>query len=395
MFASWLQEMNTSLAFTTYQAGRLLVLGVKENGSLGVVERALERSMGLAARGNSLYVSSLFQIWRFDNTPNEEAISNGFDACYTPRMSYVTGDLDVHDMAFDSDGSLVFVNTMFGCLAKPSSKSSFTPVWQPPFLTKLVAEDRCHLNGMASDEKGPAYVTAVSQSDIADGWRDCRTDGGCVIDVRTNEIVGEGFSMPHSPRLYAGKLWLLDSGNGYFGSLDPKNGHFEKLTLCPGYARGLSFIGKYAVIGLSLPRTNNTFAGLRLDETLEQAKTPPRCGYLVVDITTGEIVHWLRIEGKVTELYDVAILPGIRRPALIGFRSDDIRRTISIDPPARLYAAPQLLDEDNKPKTDQCVQQQNAAVFPTPKIEPVLESDINSVKFDRAKTHSELPQKYA
>jgi hypothetical protein len=98
------------------------------------------------------------------------------------------------------------------------------------------------------------YVTAVSASDVTDGWRDRRRDGGVVVDVQTNEIVATGLSMPHSPRVYRGKLWLLNAGTGYFGSIDLASGKFEPLTFRPGFLRGMAFAGDYAIVGLSGPR---------------------------------------------------------------------------------------------------------------------------------------------
>ena len=121
-------------------------------------------------------------------------------------MAYTTGDLDIHDVSVDADGNVVFVNTLFGCLATTSDRHSFTPIWQPKFLTKLAAEDRCHLNGLAMENGRPAYVTCVSRSDVADGLRDRRQDGGCVIYVRNDEVSTNGLSMPHSPRLYRDQL---------------------------------------------------------------------------------------------------------------------------------------------------------------------------------------------
>lgn len=329
-FNSWLHESNVSLAFTTYQAGKLFMLGTKPEGGLGVFERTLDRCMGLAVSGSSLYVSSLYQIWRFENIMAAGGVNDGFDACFSPQMSYVTGDIDVHDMAVGPDGTLTFVNTLFGCLSEPSLTDSFVPVWKPSFLSKLAAEDRCHMNGMAMGQDGPAYVTAVSNSDVADGWRDKRADGGIVIDVSSNEIVVTGLSMPHSPRLHDGKLYLLNSGTGEFGTLDPMTGRFTAIAFCPGYARGLTFVGDHAVIGLSLPRDNKTFQGLPLDAALADKGAEARCGLIVIDLKSGDTVHWLRIDGVVSELFDVATLPQIKNPSLVGFKSDEIRRVIKI-----------------------------------------------------------------
>jgi hypothetical protein len=52
----------------------------------------------------------------------------------------------------------------------------------------------------------------------------------------------------------------------------------------------------------------------------------------VIDLRTGAIVHWLRIEGIIEELYDVVVLPGVTRPTAIGFVTDEIRRVISVAP---------------------------------------------------------------
>jgi len=329
-FSSWLAGAGVSLAFTTYQAGKVFMLGTKPDGQLSVFERTLDRCMGLAAYRDSLYVSSLYQIWRFENIMETGEVRDGFDACYAPQMSYVTGDLDVHDMALDVEGNLTFVNTLFGCLAKPSVEASFIPIWQPPFLSKLAAEDRCHLNGMAMSDKGPEYVTAVSESDVADGWRDKRAESGVVIHVSSGEIFARGLSMPHSPRLKDGKLYILNSGTGKFGTVDTKTGGFTPIAFCPGYARGLTFVRDYAVIGLSLPRDNKTFQDLPLDECLMAKNTEPRCGLIVVDLKTGDTVHWLRLEGVVTELYDVTVLSNIKNPMMVGFKSDEVRRTIKV-----------------------------------------------------------------
>ena len=328
---AWLAEQKLSLAFTTYQIGKLFFLGLKPNGELSVFERSFNRCMGLCTADNGLWMSSLYQVWRFENLFSEGQTQDNFDRLYLPQVGYTTGDLDIHDIAVDAEGKLVFVNTLFSCLATLSDTHSFKPIWQPPFISKLAAEDRCHLNGLAMKDGRPAYVTAVSQSDITDGWRDHRGQGGIVIDVNSNDIIATGLSMPHSPRWYQGKLWLLNSGTGDFGYIDLATGHFQTVAFCPGYMRGLSFHGDFALIGISKPRDNKTFSGLALDDKLKKRQAEPRCGIQVVDLRTGDIVHWLRIEGVVDELYDVVALPGIRRPMALGFKTDEIRRVLSIE----------------------------------------------------------------
>lgn len=331
-FSSWLAEQRVGLAFTTYQTGKLFLIGLQADGRLSVFERTFNRCLGLWCDGQTLWMTSLYQLWRFENALELGQSSNGFDRVYVPQVGYTTGDIDIHDVAVDADGRVVFVNTLFGCLAMPSEQHSFVPLWKPPFLSKLAAEDRCHLNGLALENGRPAYVTCVSQSDVADGWRDRRRDGGCVIDVRTNDVIVSGLSMPHSPRVYRDQLWLLDSGTGHFGRVDRASGRFEPIAFCPGYLRGMSFVGDYAVMGLSQCRENRTFQGLTLDDNLKAHDAEAHCGLCVIDLRTGDLVHWLWLQGIVRELYDVVVLPGVRRPSALGFKTDEIRRTISIGP---------------------------------------------------------------
>lgn len=203
-------------------------------------------------------------------------------------------------------------------------------MWQPPFISRLAAEDRCHLNGLALRDGGPRYATAISQSDVADGWRDHRRQGGCVIDIETNDVMATSLSMPHSPRWHQDRLWLLNSGTGEFGYLNLESGQFEAVTFCPGYLRGLAFAGDFAVVGLSEPRHNQSFQGLPLVDALATKGASPRCGLGVIDLRSGDLVHTLRIEGIIAELYDVPVIPQVRRPMAIGFRNDEIRRVISI-----------------------------------------------------------------
>ncbi len=326
LFTSWLAGQKTSLAFTTYQAGKLFLIGLKSDGSLSVFERTFDRCMGLGVRDRQLWMSSLYQLWRFEDFLDPGEHKDGHDAVFVPVVGHTTGDIDIHDIHAGADGQATFVATRFNCLATLADLGSFRPVWRPPFIDRIAAEDRCHLNGMAIGEDGrPAYATCVGVSNIAEGWREHRRDGGVVVDVASGEVVASGLSMPHSPRLYDGKLWLLQTGTGEFGHIDLATGAFEPLCFLPGFARGVSFIGDYAVIGLSRPRENRTFEGLVLNERLEQAGIAPRCALYVVNLKTGDMEHWLEIRGVVQELYDVATLPGIIRPMALGFRTDEIR----------------------------------------------------------------------
>lgn len=333
MLASWLREQRLSLAFTTYQSGKLFLIGLQRDGALAIFERTFERCMGLCATADAqtLWMSSRYQLWRFENALPEGETANGYDRLYVPQCGYTTGEIDAHDVALDARQRPVFVATLFSCLAEPSESHSLRPVWRPPFISRLAAEDRCHLNGLAMRDGAPAFVTAASTTDTREAWREHRRDGGVIIDVASGEIVARGLSMPHSPRLHRGRLYALNSGAGEFGSVDLSSGKFEPICFCPGYARGLAIAGDFAVIGLSRCREERTFSGLALDDALTMRKAEARCGLLVVDLRIGAVAHTLTIRGVVRELYDVVLLPGVRTPSALGFRTEEIRRTVTLD----------------------------------------------------------------
>jgi uncharacterized protein (TIGR03032 family) len=330
---SWLTQQQISFACTTYQTSRLMFIGSNpETNTISGYWRIFDRAMGLYCTHNRIYLGSKYQLWQLDNVLAAGAQYQGYDRLYIPRIGYTTGDIDIHDIAVDKDNQIIFISTLLNCIATLSDHHSCKPLWKPPFISQYINEDRCHLNGLAMVEGEVKYVTAVSQSDVVDGWRDRRKNGGIVIDIPSNDIIITGLSMPHSPRWYQDKLWLLNSGKGELGYVDLDPGKFNPIAFCPGYLRGLAFWQNWAIVGLSKPRGNDkTFGGLELDELLAKKDAEPRCGMMVIDINTGAIVHWLRFEGIVTELYDVQIIPEAQKPMALGFQTEEIAQLITLD----------------------------------------------------------------
>jgi len=336
-FPAFLASERIAIAVSSYQSGRFYLLGQNVDGGLLVHERIFQKAMGICvADRDTILLATLFQIIKFRNVIDRgHSINNLHDVCYVPREMFTTGELDVHDIGLLKDGRVVFINTLYNCLATTSERHSFRPVWKPPFISRLIKEDRCHLNGLAMAEGVPHYVTAASRSDTVDGWRDRRTNGGIVIDVQSGDIVIDGLSMPHSPRLYRGKLWLLNSGTGEIGWIERgpagKDAEFRVLAFCPGFVRGLAFHGKYAFVGLSKPRYER-FEGLPLDRRLVETDSEPWCGMQIIDLDSGACVNWFRIDGLVTELYDLGVIADVVRPMALGFATDEILNLITHDP---------------------------------------------------------------
>ncbi len=326
----WLATHRISIALTSYQTGQLMLIGALPRGSLSVYQRNFVRAMGLCADAQRIYLSAIAQVWRLDNVLKQGQVANKqFDRLYVPRNAQTTGDLDIHEIAVGEGGSVVFVNTKYSCLATLDPVHSFKPLWRPRFIGNLAPEDRCHLNGLAMRDGRPKFVTAVSRSDVVDGWRERRHEGGVIIDVETNRIVTEDLSMPHSPRLANGKLWVLDSGRGYLCRVDEASGKIERVAFCPGFLRGLSFWRHFALVATSLPR-DSSFRGLELDDNIKARDGEPRCGAFIVDTRNGDILHWIRFDGAVRELFDAAFIPGVRAPMCVGLASPEFRTLITM-----------------------------------------------------------------
>ena len=333
--AALLARLKISIAITSYQSNLLYMLGVLPNGGAHLHQSAMVKPMGLASDGRGgLVLAAGYQIIELANVlQTHERINETFDACFMPRTIHITGELDAHDIGVAADGRPIFVNTRFNCLATVSAKHSFKMLWKPSFISSLVSEDRCHLNGLAMADGKPAYVTAVSRSNTIDGWRDRRESGGIVIDVQTDRIICEGLSMPHSPRLHKGELWILNAGSGELGVVVPPKvssgmGRFQPRVFSPGFLRGLAFHGNLAIVGLSKPRYKR-FEGLALDQRLKDADSEPWCGIQIIDLEKQSCVEWLRIDGNITELFDVQVIPGALCPMTVSPNSPEAASLIT------------------------------------------------------------------
>lgn len=270
-FQALLTQQRVSLLVSTYQAGKLMILRA-DQGKLNVHFRSFKKAMGLAANRTRLAIGTAARIHELYNMPAVSAHlepANRHNACYIPRNSHVTGEIDIHEMGWAGD-ELWFVNTQFSCLCTLEMAYSFFPRWRPPFVSAYAPEDRCHLNGLAIADNQPKYVSALGQSDQAQGWRSHRASGGLLIDIDSNETVAQGLSMPHSPRWYRDRLWVLESGQGSLATVDLASGKLETVAQCPGFTRGIDFAGPLAFIGLSQVRESATFSGLPLTERLEE-----------------------------------------------------------------------------------------------------------------------------
>jgi uncharacterized protein (TIGR03032 family) len=315
-FPAILDQLGASLAVTTYQAGKLVLLR-SDGGLINTHFRAFNKPMGMAVGRGRLAIGTAVDVWEFRNVPAvaaKLAPPGKHDACFLPRSAHVTGDVQIHEMAYVNE-DVLFVNTRFSCLAKHDPDHSFSPVWRPKFISQLTPDDRCHLNGLGLVDGRPRWVTALGETDTAGGWRENKKSGGILIDMESNEIVLRSLSMPHSPRWHAGRLWLLESGTGSLGVVDLSRGSYEPIIRLDGFTRGMDMIGNLAFVGLSQVRETAVFSGIEITERLKD--TERTCGVWVVDVQRGQVVAFLKFEEAVQEIFAVALLPGMRFPDLV------------------------------------------------------------------------------
>jgi uncharacterized protein (TIGR03032 family) len=323
-FRAWLSQLDGCLAITTYQAGKVVLVGW-DGWRVTVLPRTFDKPMGLAVRGDQLALATRHEVILLANAPllAPDFLPDQpgrYDALYLPRAAYYTGDLNIHDLAFGTDG-LCVVNTRYCCLAGLSERYAFEPRWRPPYLSRLAPEDRCHLNGLALVNGRPKYVTALGATDTVGGWREHKATGGIVLDVDSGAVVLRGLAMPHSPRWEHNQLWVLNSGQGELWAVDPVTGKHTVVVGLPGYLRGLCIHRGHALVGLSQIRERHIFGNLPVQERYPRLL----CGVALVDLRDGRTLGMLEFTSGCQELFEVQVLPGVRRPMILNATQEAAR----------------------------------------------------------------------
>ncbi len=322
------RSLRLSLAATTYQAQRLMLFSASNENKMTLLMRVFPRPTGLAVEETRMALACRHFIWIFRTgtdirEPNQPPLPH--DRIYLPRKCHVTGDIEAHQIAW-LNNRLYVINTRFSCLSTLEEDWSFVPGWRPPFISRIVPEDRCHLNGFCHDNHEFRYATALGDTDTEEGWRKNRAKGGVVIDMCSGEIVSRGLSMPHSPVLYSGKLWLLESGTGSLLCVDPRDGTTTSVARFPGFLRGLAFHDRYAFVGTCRAREHKTFGGLPIQEHSDNLI----CGVHVLDIVTGNPIGFIEFTKGVDELFDIRLIVGPKDPHIFGTEDPIIQRILIV-----------------------------------------------------------------
>lgn len=324
-----LQKLSCSLAITTYQAGKLIFISARDENNLVQLPRTFNKPMGIDYRQGTgqLALADRDTVSLFSNAPalaeHYPRSPKTYDSLFLPRVTYHTGAMDIHDLSFGHDG-LYAVNTLFSCLVKIDDRYNYRPIWKPPFVTKLVSEDRCHLNGMAMVNGRPKYATCFNQGNRFQSWRDTVTETGCVVDVETNEILFDDLAMPHSPRVYNNELYVLLSATGELVRLNVETGRKEVITTIQGFVRGMTYYKDHLFIATSKLRQNSsTFAKLDFAEKANEAAIH------VLHLPTKAMVGKISYVNSVDEIYDLLVLPDTMRPNLLSTAIEEHKMAVT------------------------------------------------------------------
>lgn len=331
-----LNKLNCSIALSTYQAGKIVFISPHpDNERLTTLPRTFRKPMGIAIKGDKMAISLKDEVIVFQNSrqlaehyPNKQ---NTYDSLWLPRITYYTGLVDMHDLDFGDDG-IYAVNTSFSCICKLDGNYNFTPIWKPPFIQEVAPGDLCHLNGMVVLNGKPKYVTALGTTTTPQGWRENIVGGGVLMDVEKNEIILNGLSMPHSPKMYNNELYLLMSASGEFIKVNLETKSYETIKKFDGFCRGLSFYKDFAFIGFSKLRKNSsTFAKLSFSDKANFS------GIKIIHMPTNAEVGEIIYETSVDEIYEVTVLENMIRPNILN-TIDDIHK-LSLATPSTTYWA--------------------------------------------------------
>ena len=328
-FPQLLQHLNCSIAISTYQAGKVIFISAKDKETLIQLPRNFDKAMGIAenTKKDKLAIACKDEIIVFRNS-SELAESypnapNKYDSLYVPRNTLHTGEIDIHDLSYGINEEIYAVNTLFSTIVKVDENYNFIPYWKPPFIDKISAEDRCHLNGMAMKNGKPKYITAFNNGNKPRSWKENITESGIIMDVEKNKIILNNLPMPHTPRIINNELYLLLSATGELIKICTNTGTYEVIIQINGFVRGMSQCEDYLFIGLSkLRKQSSTFGKIPYLHNADES------GIVALHLPSKKIIGKVTYLSSVEEIYDIHILENKIRPNILNTLSNEYKNGI-------------------------------------------------------------------
>lgn len=297
----WNALIKASLVVSTYWGNDVLTI---TNGNAEKI--ASDRPKGIYYQKPYLKIATWGNLWTFREYTQPHItrqVDPDCDAIFVPKRFEETGNIGSREIA----GNFI-ASSKLSCVVQLDDAFTVSPVWKPHWITDVVAEDRCHVNGIALDENGNLkYVTALGTGNKKESWR-IEPVKGCVIDVKSGRAIVDNLRMPHSPRIYQNQLWVCDSMRGELSIIDVKSKKRYPFVRLDAFVRGLAFWEDWAIVGLSKMRYAKG----------SWITAGDRCGLAAVNLKTANIDAVLTL--KYDEIFDVQILP-FKNPKIIDPRS--------------------------------------------------------------------------
>jgi uncharacterized protein (TIGR03032 family) len=242
---------------------------------------------------------------------------------YIPyRSVLLPGTLYIHDLVLMGDDIFVTA-TGHNFLARVLPLGGWQRVWWPACVDALgrasFDQNYLQLNSIAcagSPER--SYYTAFSdQPSGPKPWKEGYgpRGKGVVFAGSSRQTICRGLTCPHSAKLRDGRLWLCNSGYGEVGILEMTDetsaggNRYHAVATVPGFTRGLAFAGHYGFVGLSKVIDFYEPYAPGLDPKAS------KCGIVAFDTRSLWPAGY--------QIYDVQVMPGVRRPLLPSKPADD------------------------------------------------------------------------
>lgn len=329
-FPKILHKLKSTLLYSTYQAGKVIMISSANGETLTKYAKNFKRPMGIAVSQDSkqLAIASKSEIGIFSSNPVLAASYPGqtekYSHLYIPQSKFNTGIVDTHEIVWSED-ELLITNTLFSSISKMSHRYHFDLFWKPDFISELAPEDKCHLNGVALMNGKPRYATMFAKTDEAKGWRKLPYDSGMLMDIETGEVLLSDLALPHSPVVHEGMIYFLLSGTGDVMCYDIEKKESKRLTNFNTFVRGMEVVGDLIFLGLSKIREGSQFFS-----KLPISAKDSYCGIRVIDRLTGKELGGLTYTERIEEIFAVKIAKGVTSPAILTERDELYDKCISV-----------------------------------------------------------------
>ena len=243
---AFLDQLGISLIVSTYQAGKAIVVR-SDNGTLNTHFRTFAKPMGIVADTARLTIGGANTVWEYRNMPavaQKLEPAGKHDACYLPRRIHVTGDIDIHELAWAGDGELWVVNTRFCCLCTLDDDRVLAAL-ATAVRQRLGARRSLPPQRPSHGRRPPEVRHRVGRN--RSRWRLARKQGQRRRAYRRGDERNPAARIVHAAlaALAPGKLWLLESGEGSLAQADLGPRTWRTVAQVPGFTRGIDLSARW------------------------------------------------------------------------------------------------------------------------------------------------------